>query len=335
MNHDLNRINVGLTLKDNNFRGNLESLSATVQVGYTQQIALEYIRPYLDGTQRHGLGFAVSVSQSGELAYMTDSNKLLFARMPGTHIIRQYDGSVSWYYRPGYALRHAVTLGYHHADVSDTILQLNSDYFGNNLARLRFADITYRLDYNGVDNWNYPLRGFKSVNYFIVRKGLEGFDWQAQWRTETGYFRQIRNKLYGQAIVRARLSLPADMPYYFLQGALGTRTDYVRGYEYYVVDGTHYGLIRFDLKYELLNHTFRKLGFQYLPELPLRIYPKIFADAGIGHNPNPGNSFLHDRMLYMAGIGVDIVSAYDFKLRLEAGVNHLGQYGLYLHLNSE
>ena len=30
-----------------------------------------------------------------------------------------------------------------------------------------------------------------------------------------------------------------------------------------------------------------------------------------------------------------IVSAYDFKLRLEAGVNHLGQYGLYLHLNGE
>jgi hypothetical protein len=303
-------------------------------VGYTQQLALEYIRPYLDGSQRHGLGFAASVSQSGELAYMTDSNKQLFARLPGTHIIRQYDGSVSWYYRPGYAFRHAVTLGYHHADVSDTVLKLNSEYFGDNLDRLRFADITYRLDYNGVDNWNYPLRGFKSVNHFIVRVGLEGFDWQGQWRTETGYFRKMGNKLYGQAIVRARLSLPADMPYYF-QSALGTRTDYVRGYEYYVVDGTHYGLIRFDLKYELLNHTFRKLGFQYLPELPLRIYPKLFADAGIAHNPNPGNSFLHDQMLYMAGIGVDVVSAYDFKVRLEAGVNHLGQYGIYLHLNSE
>ena len=48
----------------------------------------------------------------------------------------------------------------------------------NGLDQLRFADITYRLDYNGVDNWNYPLRGFKSVNYLIVRKGLEGFDWQ-------------------------------------------------------------------------------------------------------------------------------------------------------------
>ena len=185
-----------------------------------------------------------------------------------------------------------------------------------------------------MDNWNYPLRGFKSVNYVVLRKGFESFAWQAQWRTETGIFRQLSRKWFGEAIVRARLSLPGDVPYFF-QSALGTKPDYVRGYEYYVVDGTHYGVLRIDVKHELFNRTFRGLPFRYLPELPLRIYPKIFADAGAAHNPYPGNSFLHDRMLYAAGIGVDVVAAYDFKLRLEGAVNHLGQYGLYLHLNSE
>jgi len=334
MNRDLRRINIGLTLIDNNFRGNLESLSATVQAGYTQQLAIEYIRPYVEETQRHGIGFYVAVTQSGELPYMTDSNKQRFARLPGTHIIRQYDAGISWYYRGHYAVRQSLTLAGHQADISDTLLQLNGEYLGKSRNRLRYGDITYRLDYNGVDNWNYPLHGFKSVNHIIVRKGLEGFGWQAQWKTETGIFRQLRNRLYGQAIFRGRLSLQDEVPY-FLQGALGTKTDYVRGYEYYVVDGTHFGLVRFDLKYALLNHTFRNLGFRYLPELPLRLYPKLFADAGMVHNPFPGNSFLHDRMLYSAGIGLDMVSAYDFKLRLEACVNHLGQYGLYLHLNGE
>jgi outer membrane protein assembly factor BamA len=334
MHRDLRRINAGMTVTDNNFRGNMELLSATVQVGYTQCLALEYVRPYMDGSLRHGLGFGLGVTQSGELPYATDSNKLRFARLPGSHIIRQYDGRLSWYYRPGYAFRHSLTLGYHHADISDTLRRLNGEYFGNSSSRLRYADLIYRLDYNGVDNWNYPLRGLKSVSQLVFRKGIDGLRAQGQIRTETGIFTQLRERLYALVIFRGRLSFPDDVPY-FLQGALGTRTDYVRGYEYYVVDGTHYGLLRFDLKYALLNRTFRSLRFRYLPELPLRIYPKLFADAGIVRNPYPGNSFLHDRMLYSAGLGVDMVSAYDFKLRIEAGVNHLGQYGVYLHLNSE
>ncbi len=334
MDRDIRRINVGLKVTDNNFRGNMESLSILAQAGYTQALAIEYVRPYIDKAQRHGIGAAVSVAQSGEQPYATDSNKLQFARLPGTHIIRQYDANVSWFYRPAYALRHSLSLGYHHADISDTLLQLNGEYFGNSRSRLRYADITYRVDYNGVDNWNYPMRGFKSVNHVIVRKGLEGMGWQGQLRTETGIFKPLGNKFYGQAIFRGRLSLPNDVPY-FLQSALGTKTDYVRGYEYYVVNGTHYGLLRFDLKYELFNRVFRKTGFRFLPELPLRFYPKVFADAGAARNPYPGNSFLNDRMLYSAGIGGDIVSAYDFKLRIEAALNHLGQYGVYLHLNSE
>jgi len=109
-NRDASRANFGLTVTDKNFRGNLELLSATVQVGYTQKIMLDYIRPYLDKQQRHGIGFSFSTSQSGELAYATDSNKLRFARLPGTHIIRQYDGGISYTYRPAYAVRHTLQL---------------------------------------------------------------------------------------------------------------------------------------------------------------------------------------------------------------------------------
>jgi hypothetical protein len=56
---------------------------------------------------------------------------------------------------------------------------------------------------------------------------------------------------------------------------------------------------------------------------------------GYAANKYPGNSFLNDRLLYSAGLGVDIVTAYDLKIRLEYAWNHLGQNGLFLHLNSE
>lgn len=336
MNRDLKRINLGITLTNNNFRGALEQLAVTVQAGYTQRLGLSYFRPYLDAAQRHGIGVSAAVAQSGEIYYRTDSNKLRFARLPGNHIFRQYDAALSWYYRPGYAVRHSLSLGYHHADVSDTVRRLNADYFGAGEERLRYADLVYRVDYNGVDNWNYPLRGFKSVNYALVRKGMDGgLDWQAQLRTETGWYAELRPKSwYSSVIFRGRLSAPGRQPYYF-RSALGTRTDYVRGYEYYVVDGSHYGVLRLNLKYAIPTLLFRNLPFRYLPELPLRFYPKFFADAGYVVDHQPGNGFLHNRLLYSAGIGFDLVSYYDFKLRLEATVNHLGQSGLYLHLNSE
>lgn len=334
MNHDLRRVNVGVRIRDNNFRGNLESLSFTVQAGYTQQFAVEYLRPYVDHRQRHGIGGYASVSQSAELAYATDHNKQLFARVPGNHIIRQYDAGLIWFYRKQFAARHSVSLGAHRIDVSDTVHELNLDYLGEGRSELNYMDLNYRVDYNGVDNWNYPLVGIKSVSQVNLRKGINDEFWQAQIRTETGLFRPLSKGFYTSLIFRGRLSAPGYVPYYF-RSALGTKTDYVRGYEYYVVDGSHYGLLRLDLKYQLFNHTFRKLGLRYLPELPIRIYPKLFADAGYGHNSDPGNSTLHDRWLYTAGIGMDIVSAYDFKIRMEAAVNHLGEWGFYLHFNSE
>jgi outer membrane protein assembly factor BamA len=336
MNRDLKRINVGLTLTSNNFRGALEQLAVTFQAGYTQRLGLSYVRPYIDKAQKHGIGVSAAVAQSAEIYFRTDSNKLRFARLPGNHIFRQYDAAISWFYRPGYAIRHSLSLGFHHADVSDTVLTLNPEYFGAGESRLRYADLIYRLDYNGVDNWNYPLRGFKSVSYALLRKGLDGgLDWQAQLRTESGWYTELKPKTwYGAVIFRGRLSTPGSQPYYF-RSALGTRSDYVRGYEYYVIDGSNYGLLRTNLKYAVPTLTLRNLPFRYLPELPLRFYPKIFADVGYVQSPQPGNSTLHNRLLYSAGAGFDFVTYYDFKLRLEFAVNHLGQYGLYLHLNSE
>lgn len=333
-NRDLRRANIGLTVKDKNFRGNYETLSATAQVGYTQRFAIEYSRPYIDRRQKHGIGLSLSLARSQEMAYTTDSNKLKFARSNDRFIYHQADVSVVYSYRPGYAARHVFQLSYRNYRIDDTIVGLNHDYYRNGSNDLRMLEFTYRFDLNHVDNWNYPLTGFKLVSYTTLRAGIDGIGFQASETAEAGWFRQPAHKWYTGLIFRGRLSLPYDQPYAFRQ-ALGTRTDYVRGYEYYVVDGAHYGVLRADLKRELYNHIFEKTGIHYLPSVPLRIYPKLFMDLGYAVNKYPGNSFLNDRLLYAAGIGLDIVTAYDLKIRLEYAWNHLGQNGLFLHFNSE
>ena len=225
-------------------------------------------------------------------------------------------------------------LSYRDYAIGDTIVQLNPGYYDNGSNELRMLELTYRFDWNRVDNWNYPLTGFKMVTYTTARFGLDGIRFQASEAVEAGLFHHPAHKWYTSVIFRGRLAFPYDQPYAFRQ-ALGTKTDYVRGYEYYVVDGAHYGVLRLDLKRELFNHVFGKIPVRYLPNIPLRIYPKIFTDVGYATNRYAGNSFLNDRLLYSAGFGVDIVTAYDLKIRLEYAWNHLGQNGLFLHFNSE
>ncbi len=333
-NRDIRRVIIGTTIRHKNFRGNLENLIATVQVGYTKKFGLEYLKPYIDKEQKHGFGIAFSVAESQETFYTTDSNKLKFVRSEDNYIIRQYEFSAAYTWRPAYATRHIFRLGYRNYHIEDTIAKLNPDYFNDQSHELNILEISYRLERNKTDNWNYPLRGTKMIGQAIARVGLQGMKHQFVTTLELGKYWHAGRSWYVSGTFRGKVSFPEEQPY-ALRAALGGKFDYVRGYEYYVVDGPHFGLLRANLKKEILNVMINKTGIRYLPVIPVRIYPKIFADAGCVYNPQAGNSFLNNRMLYSYGVGLDIFTFYDIKIRLEYAFNHLGQKDLFLHFNSE
>ncbi len=90
-NRDLRRINLGLSLNHNNFRGNRETITASVQVGYTQKLGLSYSRPFADKNQKHGYGASIFALQNREIAYMTELNKLKFLRSDNNYMQRRLD----------------------------------------------------------------------------------------------------------------------------------------------------------------------------------------------------------------------------------------------------
>jgi hypothetical protein len=218
--------------------------------------------------------------------------------------------------------------------VRDTVVKLNPNYYEGGSNNLQLLELTYRYDLNRVDNWNYPLTGKKIVAYGIARQGIKGMGFQGQIMLEAGYFKKLAPKTYFATIFRGRLTTPEKQPYVY-KYAMGSNSEYVRGYEFYIIDGAHYGLVRADIKFELFNFTIRNFPLNFLSVIPIRIYPKVFADAGFVTSNYPGNSFLNNRGLMGYGVGIDLVSTYDFKFRLEYAFNHLGQKDVFLHLNSE
>jgi outer membrane protein assembly factor BamA len=333
-NRDIRRTIIGVTLRNKNFQGNLENLALTVQVGYTKKLFIDYTKPYIDKKLKKGFGLSFGFSESQETFYKTDSNKLKFIKASDRYIIRQYEAGVSFLYRPAYASRHIFRMNYKQAGIEDTILTLNKDFFEHGSNEMKLIELSYRMEMNRTDNWNYPLKGTKLIGQIITRVGIKGLDKQVLATLEIGKYINPWEKWFISSTFRGRLSLPEVQPYIF-QSALGTKYDYVRGYEYYVIDGSHFALLRFNFKRELLNKSIRNIPIKYLPAIPIRIYPKVFADAGYVKKEFSGNSFLNNRMLYSAGLGVDIFTAYDIKIRVEYAWNHLGQKGLFLHFNSE
>ncbi len=333
--HSLGRVNYGFNFFENNLTGKNDQIILTVQGGYTDHFALTYNLPYFDKSLRSGLGFTAGYSTSKELGYLTDSNKLQFFGSPSV-VDRQFSAGVTYTYRKAIRFKHQVSLNYYYNQVADTILQINPSYFPRTGPLQRYLELVYRFSYIGADDWAYPLRGF-NLYAQVNREGL-GFSKGinlTQLYFQTAKYWNLFPSTYLAIGLRGRVQFPIPQPYFF-SSALGYQEDYLRGLEYYVADGSSFGIFKADLKRELFD---LHLHFPFLPSqfetIPFRVFFKVFTDVGSVFSLYPGNSFLNNRLLYTEGFGVDVVTYYDVRIRLEYSFNQLGQKGLFLHSKSE
>ena len=150
------------------------------------------------------------------------------------------------------------------------------------------------------------------------------------------YF-SLGRRFYSGVMLKGRW-LPGRTPPYYHQRALGFST-YVRGYEYYVVDGQSYALFKSAFKYQILPprvFTFKWLPLEKFNTVHVALYGGVFFDGARVENRYQSvfvNS-MGNRWLYGYGAGLDLVTYYDLVFRLEYAFNHLGQGGLYLHMGA-
>lgn len=335
-NHDWSRVNFGFYVLFKNVSGNLDQIKLNTHLGYTKQIGISYTRPYIDAQKHHGIALNMEYSQSKEVAYAVIKDKLQFFRDPNDYLYKNAFVEATWIYRPAYATRHNFIATYKTYTLGDTVLKLNPDIFQAASHTLSYASLAYKLEYNGTDNWNYPRKGIKLVAATEARYGIEGMQNQLIATTEMGFFHRYGSRFLSAIILRARNNF-SNTPEYFLQSALGYKSNYVRGYEYYVIAAQAYALARFNFKYEACRKRFEHLNFKYLPQVPLWLYPKLFFDIGYASYPANKNlsNNLSNKLLYSVGMGLDIITAYDLKLRIELAYNAMAEFGVYLHANSE
>lgn len=328
---DLKRLSYGISFTHQNFSGRRDQLSLTLVNGFNRRISFQYKNPYINRRLTKGLEFGASLAEAKEIPYITsDSNKLVYYENGGREK-REYSVFAGYTFRKGLKTKGTFSARYTHVRVADTIVNsLNPQFFKNAYPTQSFIDLEYALQYDDVDNVLYPLRG-STFDMQILKRGL-GFEKDLHFISLgagfSRYFTHNRN-WYTSIRLSGEVKLPFDQPYYNTR-ALGYGSNYLRGYEYHVMDGVAFALAKFDLKKKVASFSLPSPVLRNIAaDIPFTIYAKTYVDAGWVHNER--SSLLGNRFLYSGGIGVDIVTLFDLKISLELSMNQLGQKGVFLH----
>lgn len=335
---DFSRVNIGARVSRNNFRGRMEQLKFAFQLGRTQKLSMYYEMPYINRQKTAGLIFNAGYSRQHEAGYITENDKYLYLKSDGV-LRSDLNLSVHLRIRANMMQSHQFGLEYNHFEFADSLLILNPDYSFGNQKQVSYFSLVYLFKADHRDIHYYPLSGW----YFDVLANKSGFgilpgETGALWfiNPTFRYYQPLSSRFYLSAGLTGKVSSDAAQPYFYQRG-LGYGRDFVRGYEYYVVDGKHYAMLKTNLKFAILQP--RTLQINFIPsekfsKLHYAVYLNIFADGAYVSglkNTEEVHNLLPNTFLHGLGLGVDVVTYYDKVVRLEYSVNKWGESGIFIH----
>jgi outer membrane protein assembly factor BamA len=327
----LDRVNYGMKFIGQNITGRNDRLNAWLINGYTQRAALKYYNPFSDNSLRHGWGFDFSYSRNRELNYDTRDNKQVFFKNPSKFIREQFYAGALYSYRKGSIERHYVRLGVQGESIADTVSRLNPNYLGDSKRRVVYPELRYTYQYFDLNYIPYPTKG-TSIEFELLKRGFNKKVNLTQLQLRFGKYFTLPKKFYISSVAEGNIKLPFDQPF-FNQSLLGYNDSFIRGLEYYVIDGVAGGYIRNTVGKEIAAVRFNTgLRSKTYGSIPFRFYLKAYGDAGYIYNKNNVlTNSLNNRFIYTGGIGLDIISIYDIVLRVEYSFNQKGENGLFIH----
>lgn len=332
---DFDRTNYGLFLAKENFRGRKERLIFKLQGGYTEKAELRYHVPFANKKQTQGFMIGFSYSQNHEVFYNTTNNIRDFLEIDDDFIKKEFTTRVNYEYRPKLYNTHLLEFQHHFMNVDDSIIALNSDFLFDNTNEINYFSLIYTFKRDKRNFKSYATKGH-FLEFNLIKNGL-GLTDKANSSfyviASARKFFEISNKVYFSASFKGKYSF--ERPPFALLNGFGFSNDLVRGYEFYVINGEHYGLFKTQLRYALVkNKVYRAkiLSSDKFRKIPLSIYPGVFFDAGyVDDEQLKRTNLLTNKLLFGSGAAIDFSTYYDLVFRIEYSFNREKEHGLFLH----
>ena len=337
-NRDFSRVNYGLQLYHLNFSGRNDRLVVRTQFGFTKQYSFQYSIPYINKAQTTGLSVSTSFATNKAVSYASDAHRQQFVQSENT-IRRIFGTSGTLTFRPSFYNRHSFSLGYNRASIADTVYSLNNDYFQENASLQEYFAFAYSFIHDRRDYVAYPLTGSR-LGLSMSQLGLGVFDDVNMLTTRLDYstFTQLGKKLYWANAFDVYKTFTNDIPYTVREG-FGYNPYFIRGYERYVVESDFLASYRTSLRFQLLKgvkELNKRSMIDQFRTLPYAFYLKVFVDTGYAGNSLSANTnnFYNNKLIGSAGLGLDVVTYYDFVVRFEYSINRDGHTGFFVNFRS-
>lgn len=334
--HQLSRTEYGIRFFQENLTGRNDQLKTLLQFGYTKKFKLSYTLPFFDAAQKSGLKVGAAYNQNREIAVKTDSNKLEF--FDGDGIMKKgVDFQLQYRRREAIHNTHFAEVKFFSNWVDRSVLSENNRYYKQGENIQRYFQLRYKYQSDFLNNSSYPLKGY-FAELDLSKLGLGIFNDVDIWQAKANYdrFTELTKDFYLANSVKGKYSYPRQQPFSIEEG-LGYGSRFVRGYEYYVINGQDYLLNRNTLKFQFLEHTFENLDFipiEQFRTIPITLLFKVYGDHGyVWDYTSRENNLFGNQHIYGYGAGFDFVTFYDSVFRFEYSFNERGESDLFLHFS--
>ncbi len=332
---DFSRINYGINLQINNFRGRMEKLNIVLQGGYDKTLQLDWSVPYINDKQKWGMEIIAGAIFNHETDYKLEDNKPVYYHKEKTYSRKWYTAKLRATFRPKYYYVHSLTLGFDNREYADTLLELNPD-FAYSHAKFSYLSLEYNFKYDFRDYAPYPLKGFyaeadiKQTGLGILSKEVNLFSLY----TIFDQYIPLHKRWYFAYSIAAQV-IPNHYQPYFLQNGMGYVPMGIRGYQLYVIRGDWIGQIRSNIKFAIFPMKPYVLNFiktEKFNRFLFGLYANIFFDGGYVANRtiHKDGSTLNNKFLYGTGVGLDFVTFYDIVVRAEYVFNGNHEHHFFL-----
>lgn len=335
---DFTRADYGLLFIQENFRGRREEINIKVIDGYNEYLNFKYRIPYIDKQKKLGMMVEGEFLRSRETAVLTRDDELVFFKDEAKYPIKKNVGKLTMLYRNKFRRNHLLSLAYKDFDFMDTIADINPDFLMGEHTRTSFLSLSYEYERDFRDYTSYPLSGHY-INILLEKEGLGLIDNLVDFWNLKAYFAnywKLNNRWFASAGLTVLASDESKQPY-FLNNGLGYNKNFVRSYEYNVINGNHYGLLRTNMKFALVPPKTLVLGFipwEQFNKLFYAIYLNGFVDAGYVdpiHRWKSNGNHLPGKVLIGKGVGIDFVTYYEKVFRLEYSWDRNNNGGFFIH----